>query len=67
MSAHRIIEAHCASLLGSPILLQLLRERRYTVAVVDLLGNDCGVALARVLGIPVLGSWEIPLQAPSVS
>ena len=35
----------------------LLGDQHFDVAIVDLLYNECGLALARSLGAPVIGFW----------
>lgn len=56
----RVMEAYCDNLLGAE-LPALLRPAAFDVAVVDLIYNECGLALAHQLGIPALGYWAFSL------
>ncbi|KAK3866765.1 hypothetical protein Pcinc_027723 [Petrolisthes cinctipes] len=49
-------------LLGDTALLKELKEGRYSVAVVDLIANECSLALAYRLGLPVVGYWGYNYQ-----
>ncbi|KAK4313431.1 hypothetical protein Pmani_015225 [Petrolisthes manimaculis] len=51
------VSAVCDSLLGDRYLRQRLRHQRYRVAVVDLIYNECSLALTHHLGIPSVGYW----------
>ena len=42
----------------SPLLYEQLSQQVYDVALVDLITNECGLALASRLGVPVVG-WAI--------
>ncbi|KAF2361749.1 UDP-glucuronosyl/UDP-glucosyltransferase [Trinorchestia longiramus] len=57
-----LIDAQCSTLLGDPRIFAALNSTGYTVAVVDLISNECSLALARLLGLPVVGYWGFPLQ-----
>ncbi|XP_018011670.1 UDP-glucuronosyltransferase 2B33 [Hyalella azteca] len=57
-----LIDAHCSTLLGDAELISTLNTTGYTVALVDLIANECSLALARLLGLPVVGYWGFPLQ-----
>ncbi len=45
-----LVEHYCDSLLGNRELASRLRAAAPTVALVDLLSNECGLALAHNLG-----------------
>ncbi|XP_037093340.1 UDP-glucuronosyltransferase 1A8-like [Pollicipes pollicipes] len=49
--------AHCQDLLGDRQLFETLRRRRFDVALVDIISNECGLALAAALQLPVVGFW----------
>ena len=52
------ILAHCNHLLGNQGLLEELKEEKFDLAIVDLLYNECSLALAsHYLQIPVVGYW----------
>jgi len=38
-------------------LISILREEEFDFAIVDLMFNECGLALAHHLGLPVVGYW----------
>ncbi|KAK4317929.1 hypothetical protein Pmani_011037 [Petrolisthes manimaculis] len=57
LDVFNIIHAHCQKLLGDTTLLKELEEGHYSVAVVDLIANECSLALAYRLGLPVVGYW----------
>ena len=52
--------AYCSALLSNTSLHLQLNESQFDVAVVDLLHNQCGLALARHLELPVVGFWALP-------
>ena len=53
-----IHSAYCDQLFSDGPLLEQLREANFSVAIVDLMGSSCNLALARHLGIPVIGFWN---------
>ena len=57
MSADRVlISLYCDTILH-PDNLQRLEREKYDVAIVDLMFNECGLALAHHLGLPSVGYW----------
>ena len=44
------VSAHCHSLLGNEALMTKLKRTSFRVAVVDILYNECSLALAHSLG-----------------
>ena len=52
-----IIDAYCEQLFGNEKLMAQLRGTKFDVAIVDIVYNECGLALARDLGLPVVGYW----------
>uniref|UniRef100_A0A6A7G7R0 UDP-glucuronosyltransferase 2B33-like n=2 Tax=Hirondellea gigas TaxID=1518452 RepID=A0A6A7G7R0_9CRUS len=57
-----LVDAQCSTLLGDAALIAALRHSNFTVALVDVIANECSLALARILGLPVLAYWGFPLQ-----
>lgn len=51
----KVLEAACDSLLGNGNLVNSLRTSKFDVTIVDLFFNDCGLALAHDLSVPVVG------------
>ena len=43
-------------------LFRWLVEQKFDVALVDLVVNECGLALAYHLGVPVVGYWAFALS-----
>ena len=41
-----LTDAHCHTLYTSPIIDKLLNETKFDLAIVDLIANECGAALA---------------------
>lgn len=58
----RIIDAHCSTLLGDPALIEALNNTRFSMAFVDIISNECSLALAKLLNLPVVGYWGFPFQ-----
>jgi hypothetical protein len=56
------MEAHCNQILGDDNLHQKLKEEKYDIVLVDLIYNECSLALAHELGVPVVGYWAFPLR-----
>lgn len=59
-----VVHAHCSTLLGDHRLLADLRAANFTVALVDIISNECSLAMAHLLGLPVLGYWGFPIHGP---
>jgi hypothetical protein len=55
------MEAHCDRILGDANLHRKLKKEKYDVVLVDLLYNECSMALAHELVVPVVGYWSFPL------
>ena len=53
-----IHNAYCDQLFSDGPLLEQLRATNFSVAIVDLMGSHCNLALAKHLGIPVIGFWN---------
>ncbi|KAB7502227.1 UDP-glucuronosyltransferase 1-7 [Armadillidium nasatum] len=51
------VSAYCKELLSSDGLIHQLKKQNFKVAVVDLVFNECGLALAHKLGLPIVGFW----------
>nr|CAD7571088.1 unnamed protein product [Timema californicum] len=60
--AFRTMIALCDTLLGDSVLLTRLKRQNIRLAVIDLFTNECGLAFAYQLGIPVVGYWALPLN-----
>jgi len=48
---------YCTKIL-SPDLISLLRKSEFDVMVIDLMFNECGLALAQQLGLPTVAYWS---------
>ncbi|KAK8741965.1 hypothetical protein OTU49_002041, partial [Cherax quadricarinatus] len=51
------VSAFCRTLLGDLPLRRHLRLQHFHVAIVDLIYNECSLALAHDLGVPSVGYW----------
>lgn len=51
------VMAACENFLGNRQLVNLLRSTHFDVAVVDLIQNECQLALVVDMGLPVVGFW----------
>nr|CAD7424363.1 unnamed protein product [Timema monikensis] len=58
----RTMIALCDTLLGDSELLTRLKRQNIRLAVIDLFTNECGLAFAYQLGIPLVGYWALPLN-----
>ena len=56
-SGYKALDAFCHTLLSDRELFSYLQSKRFTVAVVDAVSNECGMALIHALGIPAIGHW----------
>ena len=61
-----VTEVHCRMILQDKTLLTELAEENYDLAIVDLIANECSVALARALGLPVASYWGFGYQGGEV-
>lgn len=51
------VGAFCRSLLEREQLREELRREKFDIAIVDILYNECSLALAHDLGLPSIGYW----------
>ena len=54
-------------LLSDRQLFEQLRGRRFDVALVDIIANECGLVLAAALRLPVVGFWGFSFVGGEVS
>ena len=54
-----VVDAYCDTVLGDKALLARLRETKFDVSIVDMIYNECGLALAHHLdaALPTVGFW----------
>ena len=57
MDAWKVMDGFCEDILGDKTLYENLQEEQFDVVVVDLIYNECSLALARKLSVPVVGYW----------
>ncbi|KAF4523516.1 UDP-glycosyltransferase-03 [Ephemera danica] len=62
LDAFRTITPMCDTLLGDLELRKRLQNEKFDVALVDLFTNECGLALAYHLRVPVVAYWALPLS-----
>lgn len=51
-----LMEEFCSQILR-PSLVEELLDEKFDVAIIDLMFNECGLALAHELGVPSVGYW----------
>ena len=61
-----LVRTHCNTLFSSAAFAEKVNSTVFDVALVDLFLNDCGLAYARSMGIPVAGFWGWSLQSSEV-
>ena len=57
LSADEVLISRFCSVVLAPPLVAELAEAGYDLAIVDLMFNECGLALASQLRIPAVGYW----------
>ncbi|KAK7072886.1 putative UDP-glycosyltransferase [Halocaridina rubra] len=57
VDAYFTVSAFCSSLLERDSLREELKRQKFDVAIVDLIFNECSLALAHNLGLPSVGYW----------
>ncbi|XP_068228919.1 UDP-glucuronosyltransferase 1A8-like isoform X1 [Palaemon carinicauda] len=62
MDVFGLMDAHCETLLGDVELARVLRSSNFTLALVDIIANECSLALAYHLQLPVVGFWGFSFQ-----
>ena len=62
-----LTKCHCDTLFDDPLLYARLNASKFDVAVVDLIANECGLALAKALDLPVATFWGFSFQGGEVS
>jgi len=55
--ADKVLMAEFCSQVLRPSLVEELLDQKFDVAVIDLMFNECGLALAHQLGVPSVGYW----------
>ena len=57
----------CRNFLGNTAVLEYIRSQHYDVAIVDLIQNECMLALPVSMGVPVVdlpGAEDLPKEIP---
>ncbi|XP_050705063.1 UDP-glucuronosyltransferase 1A8-like [Eriocheir sinensis] len=62
LNVFSVVGAHCLTLLGDAALFTHLYQANFTVALVDVIANECSLALAHRLGLPVVAFWGFSFQ-----
>ncbi|KAF2350890.1 UDP-glucuronosyl/UDP-glucosyltransferase [Trinorchestia longiramus] len=57
LAGYSVMSAYCHQLLSDLHLRAVLFNSSFQLALVDLIYNECGLALAHHLGLPVVGYW----------
>ena len=58
-----VCKAYCEQLLGNNALRETLSDSNFDLAIVDLIYNECGLALAWDLRLPVIGYWAFSFSS----
>ena len=57
-----LTDVHCYTLRHHPQLQQLLETQTFDLVIIDLIGNECSIALAKSLQAPIIGFWGFPFH-----
>ena len=57
-----LMKEFCSKILR-PSLVEEFLDEKFDVAIVDLMFNECGLALANELGIPAVGYWAFSFSS----
>ena len=57
-----LTDVHCYTLHHHPELRSLLQNQTFDLVIIDLIGNECSIALAKSLQIPIIGFWGFPFH-----
>jgi hypothetical protein len=57
-----VVKSYCEQFITNDQLVRRLREERFDVALVDLIYNECGLAMAHKLGVPSVGYWAFSFR-----
>jgi hypothetical protein len=52
-----VMGAFCDQMLGNQDLINHLKSEMFDIAIVDLIYNECGLALAHHIETPAIGFW----------
>ena len=61
-----VTHVHCQMILQDKTLFNQLNSSKFDLAIVDLIANECSLALARALGLPVATFWGFGFQGGEV-
>jgi hypothetical protein len=62
-----VTHVHCQMILEDQTLFRQLNASRFDLAIVDLIANECSLALARALHLPVASFWGFAYQGGQVA
>jgi len=63
LDAWKVMDGFCEDLLGDENIFENLLKEQFDVAVVDLIYNECGLALATKLSLPLVGYWAFSFSS----
>jgi len=58
-----LVQAYCHALLSSQRLREEIEASKATLALVDLIYNECGLALASNMSLPAVGYWAFSFSS----
>lgn len=62
-----LTDAHCQTLFNSKVVSRLLNETSFDLVIIDYIGNECSIALAASLEIPMVGFWGFTYHGGEVA
>lgn len=63
VEAFPLLGSQCETLLANKPLFNLLKREEFDIAIIDLIFNECGLALLHQLKIPSIGYWALPFSS----
>lgn len=61
--AFPLLGSQCETLLANKLLYNSLKEAKFDIAIIDIIFNECGLALLHQLKIPSIGYWALPFAS----
>jgi hypothetical protein len=61
-----LTEAHCDTLYNNEYINKMINTSTFDLVIVDLIGNECGLALAKSLNVPIVGFWGFSFHGGEV-
>lgn len=62
-----LTDAHCHTLYNSQTVARILNETQFDLVIVDFIANECSLALAASLDVPMVGFWGFSFHGGEVA